>query len=238
VWDSVLFDLVGTLLDYAAAQRGALYDCCLDLGIEIDEDLRSSLLGFLNSDPVQAVEACRPGAPGISDEAVCATFPLSGTVFCPEFLDSYFLALASQFQTIDGAVETLKAVRNTSRIAAVSNGPGPVQRARMEGAGLMQYFDAIVISCEIGTAKPDPAIFEKALRLLSRPKDTAVVIGDGAASDMAGAEAAGIDFVYFRSDGRFAPDGRRIAQITDLREFPGLPGFRSVQAGSDRPAGG
>ena len=93
-------------------------------------------------------------------------------------------------------------------------------------AGLMQYFDALVISCEIGVAKPDPAIFDAALKLLSASKESAVMVGDGAASDMAGAEAAGIDFVYFRPDGVFVPSGRWIARITDLRELPDLPGFR------------
>lgn len=234
MWKTVLFDLDGTLLDYRRAQEGALSDCCSELGLEPGASDRGLLREFIDSEPVQAIEACRPGAPGTSAPSVCSGFPLSGAVSCPEFLDAYFRALAGQCDLIDGALEILAEIRPGCRTAVVSNGPGPVQRSRMEGSGLMQYFDAIVISCEIGLSKPDPGIFEIALRILSAPRESAVVLGDGAVSDMQGAEAAGLDFVYFRPDGVFVPEGRRVAQITDLREFPGLPGFREAEAGASR----
>lgn len=229
MWDTVLFDLDGTLLDYSAACRSALDESLSELGLEASGSIREDLLAFLGSGPVQAIEACRPGAPATSDPSLRSIFPLRGSTECSVFLDAFFKALSRQHGLIDGAVETLEAVRPGRRLAAVSNGLGPVQRMRLMNAGLMQYFDALVISCEIGVAKPDPAIFDAALKLLSASKESAVMVGDGAASDMAGAEAAGIGFVYFRPDGVFAPSGRWIARITDLRELPDLPGFREQQ---------
>ena len=226
MWRTVLFDLDGTLLDYAGARRAALDESLSEFGLEAPDPVGNALLAFLDSDPVQSIEACRPGAPATSDPSLHPIFPLRDRVGCPVFLDAFFRALSRQHGLIDGAIETLEAVRPGRMLAAVSNGLGPVQRARLADAGLMQYFDALVISCEVGMAKPDPAFFQAALKLLSSSKEEAVVVGDGAASDMAGAQAAGIDFVYFRPDGVFAPSGRWIARITDLRDLPGLPGFR------------
>jgi putative hydrolase of the HAD superfamily len=57
---------------------------------------------------------------------------------------------------------------------------------------LVQYFDFAVISAAVRLAKPDPALFETALRRADAIPDYAVHIGDSYVLDVLGARAAGI----------------------------------------------
>jgi len=106
----------------------------------------------------------------------------------------------------------------------VSNGLGEVQRSRIERLGIAHYFDAIVISGEVGTAKPGSAIFDIAFELLGRPDPSgAVMIGDSLESDMAGAANYGIDSCWYNPNGAPAPEGitRQVVQLGDLRHLVG-----------------
>jgi HAD superfamily hydrolase (TIGR01549 family) len=221
---AVLFDLDGTLLDYSSAQASAVASCASQLGMTGDMD--GPLLAFVNSAPVQDIEACRPGAPAPGGASVRAAMPPDAGVDPAEFLAAYFEALSAQGATMPGARECLEELGRGYRLAAVSNGPGPVQRRRLELAGLSAYFDAIVLSCERGVAKPDPAIFRMALEECGVEADEALMIGDSAASDMNGAAAAGIDFVFFRPHGDFGAAGPRIAEIRMLSDLQTLRRLR------------
>lgn len=57
---------------------------------------------------------------------------------------------------------------------------------------LVQYFDFAVVSAAVRLAKPDPALFETALRRANVVPDYAVHIGDSYVLDVLGARAAGI----------------------------------------------
>jgi putative hydrolase of the HAD superfamily len=65
---------------------------------------------------------------------------------------------------------------------------------QLEQAGLAPYLSAIVSSAETGAEKPDPKVFEEALRRVSVRPERAIHIGDDKA-DQAGALAAGLGFV-------------------------------------------
>ena len=82
------------------------------------------------------------------------------------------------------------------RLALVTNGAPDVQREKLAGTTLAGYFSAIVISCEVGFAKPDPRIFEIALDRIGASAPEAVMVGDSLARDVAGARAAGIRAVW------------------------------------------
>jgi putative hydrolase of the HAD superfamily len=80
----------------------------------------------------------------------------------------------------------------------------------LERTRLRALVDAVVTSAEFGAAKPDPAIFARALELAGgvAPAD-AIHAGDDVAADVEGARAAGIAPVFVARDGEPAPPGVR-----------------------------
>lgn len=63
--------------------------------------------------------------------------------------------------------------------------------ANLEQYGIRQYFDPIVLSCEYGRRKPDPAIFHYAARMANTPASKCAYIGDRVSRDILGARRAG-----------------------------------------------
>ena len=86
-------------------------------------------------------------------------------------------------------------------------------------AGLLEHVDAVVTSAEVGAAKPDRAIFERALEVARAEPGEAVHVGDSLENDVAGARAAGIRPVLVARDGA-APGG--VEAIRSLAELPAL----------------
>ncbi|MCP9776182.1 HAD-IA family hydrolase [Cyanobium sp. WAJ14-Wanaka] len=82
------------------------------------------------------------------------------------------------------------------KLAVVSNFDQRLHRL-LEGLGLSQWLDAVVISSAAGAAKPDPAPLQQALKLLDLAADQVWHVGDSAA-DQAAAAAAGIRCVLVK----------------------------------------
>jgi putative hydrolase of the HAD superfamily len=57
--------------------------------------------------------------------------------------------------------------------------------------GLAKYFEAVIVSCDIGFPKPSPVIFEHAAKKLGLPPGQILHVGDSAEHDVAGAKRAG-----------------------------------------------
>ena len=89
----------------------------------------------------------------------------------------------------------------------------------LQRAGLLEHVDAVVTSAEVGAAKPDSAIFERALDVARAEPGEAVHVGDSLENDVAGARAAGIRPVLVARDGA-APGG--VDAIRSLAELPAL----------------
>lgn len=69
--------------------------------------------------------------------------------------------LASYASWSDGAESVLKCLRARKHpLALVTNGSRS-QRAKIEALDASRYFDAVLISEEVGTAKPDPVISDR-----------------------------------------------------------------------------
>ena len=114
----------------------------------------------------------------------------------------------------------LEAVGRGRRLGILTNGPPRVQRGKLAATGLEKYFDAIVISGEVGVGKPDARVFEIALARLGAAARATVMVGDSLRRDIAGARNAGLRSVWVNRYGKDRTDGpapdAEAADLTDL----------------------
>lgn len=91
----------------------------------------------------------------------------------------------------------------------------------LAATGLDRLVDGVVTSAELGAAKPDPALFRRALEVAGARPGEAVHAGDSVEHDVAGAIAAGVRPVLVARGGQ-APAGVP-AGVTVLGTLAGLP---------------
>ena len=116
------------------------------------------------------------------------------------------------YPEVPAALERLRA--GGARLAVVSNWDVSLHDV-LERTGLRGLVDAVVISAELGAAKPDPAIFRAALERLGATAAETVHVGDSVETDVAGARAAGLEAVLVARNGAQAPEGVRVVSSID-----------------------
>jgi HAD superfamily hydrolase (TIGR01549 family) len=94
---------------------------------------------------------------------------------------------------------TLEQLRQRGyRIGSVTNRAlgGEPFREELEHHGLLDYFEVLSISCDLGYMKPHAAIFQHALEALDVAPEETVMVGDSLRADVAGAQALGMTAVW------------------------------------------
>jgi putative hydrolase of the HAD superfamily len=100
------------------------------------------------------------------------------------------------------------------RLAVVSNFDSRLPGI-LKALGLLDQVDAVVYSSEAGSAKPDPAIFRRALGILDVDPARTVHVGDSAVADLGGARAAGIAGRLIQRDAPAGAVGGGVIQSLD-----------------------
>lgn len=82
---------------------------------------------------------------------------------------------------------------NQIAIGILTNGSSVYQRDKLRSSGLDQYFEHILVSEEIGVAKPSPEPYHMISKLLHAPIAECLFVGDTPHTDILGAKNAGMD---------------------------------------------
>ena len=102
----------------------------------------------------------------------------------------------------DDVLEFLASVTGAQvPIALITNGASDTQRDKLRALGIEHWFDSVLISGEVGFAKPDSTIFELALGWLAVEKEAVCHVGDSLVTDVTGANAAGLTSVWLNRTG-------------------------------------
>jgi putative hydrolase of the HAD superfamily len=215
---AVLLDALGTLVDFedpAPLLRAAL----AGHGVEVDDvGARAAVraeIGFYRrehgaaGDRAALADLRRRCAEVVREALAPAADGVATDDLVEALVDSF------RFAPFPEVPEVLGELRGRGHpLAVVSNWDVSLHDV-LQATGLRPCFGAVVVSAEIGVAKPDPEPFRRALAALGAEAGGALHAGDRLDEDVAGARAAGIMPVLVDRAGGAAADGVAVVASLD-----------------------
>lgn len=211
---AVVFDIDGTLFDHPGAERAALRhvfdsyegidnrptfdDFVTVWHFETETYIGQYLRNLISWEDqrvrrVQSVFARWGNMPG-EEEAV---------KLFTEYLEVY----EDNWRLYDDAVPCLDALRDYP-LGIISNGDSTQQREKLRRTGIIDRFSSIVISRDIGHAKPEREIYYASVRQMEVFPEEMSYVGDILNVDAVGAQLAGMTPFWLNRKGRRrAPEG-------------------------------
>lgn len=224
-YDTVVFDVGGTLLGLhdSSPFQEFLSQAALPAGVEDTRELHRRLIGVILAE--------RNAAQGLgAEEQELSDWWRS--IFAKTWPDRPDLAQEMELWLLEGrfdrlfddVVPALKGLREMGLRLGVLSNFGTHLRDLLRRLGLGAYFDFIVVSAEVGLAKPDPRIFELTVEQAAHPRDRILYVGDHVGDDIDGARGAGVDAVLIdRRDRQPEALCPRIGSLTELLVYVASP---------------
>ena len=217
----LLFDADGTLFDYGKAEAYALRTTFEQMGLPHNPG-HAETYARINARIWLDFEKGLISAELLRTERFELLFQVIG-IECDahRFSERYLKNLADASELIEGAEETLRALYGKAGLMLITNGLKDVQRSRLAKSAIGHYFADVIISEEVGAAKPDGRIFDVAFASMGGPrKQEVLIIGDSLTSDMQGGDEYGIDTCWFNPERRPLDSDVRIKyEIARLQEL-------------------
>jgi putative hydrolase of the HAD superfamily len=122
-------------------------------------------------------------------------------------------------QILPGTRDALERLRKEYAIAVISNADGKID-AVLGRCGIVDCFQSITDSGTIGIEKPDPVIFDAALRDMKAEAAESLYVGDVYSVDYVGARRVGMQAVLFDVAGAYRErDLPRVESLAELEDW-------------------
>jgi HAD superfamily hydrolase (TIGR01549 family) len=123
-------------------------------------------------------------------------------------------------ETLYGCTEdVVKRLSGRYRLALISNTMSDKPRLTLRETGLIDHFQVVVCSRDLGIRKPNPRIFMHVLEALGVEPGEAVHVGDSIEADMEGATGVGITPIWIEAPRGDIWNGLSIPNICQLPEL-------------------
>jgi 2-haloacid dehalogenase len=219
-YTTLLFDLDHTLIDGDASETAAFDYTLRRAGADDPGDYLAPYVK-INTALWASVEAGKITPNDVRSERFAQLIAATDLQADPQAMgDDFVDGMGANGALYPGTIEVLDSLTRIATLALVTNGIGDVQRARLARLDLDRYFDAIIISGEVGVAKPGPEIYDLTFAKLGQPdRATTLMIGDSLSSDMAGGINYGIATCWYAAHSDEPTPAGIDHRITNLDEL-------------------
>ena len=227
----ILWDIDGTLLDFEAAEKVAIRQCfsefklgeCTDEMLQAYQIINRGYWKRLEKGDISKKEALIARFYDLLDK-----YGLDTSV-ATQVNAEYQVRLGDTICFNRNGLETIKKCKGNILQYAVTNGTKVAQDRKLRNSGLIDLFDGVFISDEIGIEKPAIGFFDEVFKAIGEyDKSEVLIVGDSLTSDMQGGNNAGIVTCWFNPLGKADELGLRIDyEITDLSQVLDIISIKS-----------
>lgn len=143
-------------------------------------------------------------------------------------LASYRKELQREIRPFPGVCETLESLSHHFVLALLSNGDPKHQREKLRQSGLGCFFESekILITGDIDSRKPDPAVYRRIQTMLKIPMHSILHVGDQWEADIVGPSEAGMQTCWVsESTSRIQNRPHHVMVVANILELPSILGI-------------
>ncbi|MFT4611823.1 MAG: putative hydrolase of the HAD superfamily [Glaciecola sp.] len=134
--------------------------------------------------------------------------------------EDYITYLTTFNHLFEGAIDLLDYLQLDYDLHIITNGFEEAQQLKMDNSNISKYFKTVTNSESAGVKKPNPIIFNHALKASKAIPNDSIMIGDNYEADILGAIDVGIDVILFNYHNYNAePHIKQVKQLVDLKKY-------------------
>jgi 2-haloacid dehalogenase len=198
-YEIIIFDADETLFDFKKSESTALKNTMLEFDIEYDETHHLKVYKDINTAIWKELENGLITQKKLKIERfIRFSNRLNASFDGVEFANVYTSHLSTASYLYEDSISLVKSLYKDYRLTIITNGLKHVQENRIRKSVIAKYFEDIIISEEVEVSKPDPRIFDLALKNINySDKSKVLIVGDSLTSDILGGINSGIDTCWF-----------------------------------------
>lgn len=177
MYQALIFDLDGLLIDSETIYRKISYKMAADLGKQLHDGIWVKQMG---RSPIESLGIFRDEL-GITSHTVQELIDLRNLLL----LDGF----RKELQIMPGAMEIIRAFHDKMRMAIATGSPRILMDVAIAQLGLAEYFEYMLPSDDIMNGKPDPEIYLKTIQALGLRPDDCIVLEDSSNGALSGHQA-------------------------------------------------
>jgi len=227
-YEMIIFDADETLFDFKKSEKVSLESTMREFNLDYEEDYHLEIYKEINAAVWKELEEGLITQKELNDlrfQRLLERLKINKNAI--DIADTYIKHLSRSSFLYENSFDLIENLSKAYRMAIISNGLKEVQNNRLGKSTISKFFEVIIISEEVGLAKPDPAIFQLLFDRTNSPdKSKVLMVGDSLSSDIQGGINFGIDTCWYNAgetinQSKIKPT-YEINRLTDLYDLLGI----------------